>query len=151
MMIHELTPKAGKYTARKRLGRGVGSGLGKTSGRGFKGAGSRSGWGGSIRPLREGGQMPYYRRLPKRGFNNVNFRTEYVVVNIKALQARFEDGSEVNPDMLVKMGLIPDSSAPVKVLGEGDLSKKLTVTAAKFSAAARQKIEAAGGTATEVA
>jgi large subunit ribosomal protein L15 len=151
MMIHELTQKTGKYTSRKRLGRGVGSGLGKTSGRGVKGAGSRSGWGGSIKPLREGGQMPFYRRLPKRGFNNANFRTEYFVVNVKALEARFDDGAEVNPDMLVKMGLIPDTKTPVKVLGEGELSKKLTVSAAKFSSSAKEKIEKAGGSVTVIA
>ena len=150
MMIHEITEKVGKHKARKRIGRGVGSGTGKTAGRGFKGAGSRSGWSGSIRATREGGQMPYYRRIPKRGFNNYNFRVEYAVVNIKALAARFDDGAEVNPEMLLKMGLIGDTRQPVKVLGEGDLSKKLSVSAAAFSASAREKIEKAGGTVTVI-
>lgn len=150
MMIHEITEKVGKHKARKRIGRGVGSGSGKTSGRGMKGAGSRSGFGGSIRATYEGGQMPYYRRIPKRGFSNYHFRTEYAVVNIKALATRFEDGAEVNPEMLVKMGLISDTTQPVKVLGEGELGKKLNVSAAAFSASAREKIEKAGGSVTVI-
>ena len=148
MMIHELTPKTGKYKTNKRLGRGIGSGKGKTAGRGTKGAGSRSGWSGSIRSSREGGQMPFFRRIPKRGFSNFNFRIEFAVVNIKALDARFEDGAEVNPDMLVKVGLIGDTKRPVKILGEGQTAKKLTVTAAAFSKTAAEKIAKAGGTAT---
>jgi large subunit ribosomal protein L15 len=148
MMIHELTKKTGSYKTRKRIGRGIGSGKGKTSGRGVKGAGSRSGWSGSIRASREGGQMPFFRRIPKRGFSNFRFRTEYAVVNIKALDARFEDGAEVNPEMLVKAGLIPDTTRPVKVLGEGATAKKLAVTAAAFSKSATEKIAKAGGTAT---
>ncbi|MBI1337144.1 MAG: 50S ribosomal protein L15 [Phycisphaera sp.] len=148
MMIHEITEKVGKKKHKKRIGRGIGSGHGKTSGRGTKGAGSRSGWTGSIRASREGGQMPLFRRVPKRGFSNFNFRTEYMVVNLKALDARFEDGAEVNAEMLVKVGLVPDTTMPIKVLGEGELKKKLTVTAAAFSASAKDKIEKAGGTAT---
>ena len=148
MMIHEITPKAGRYKNRKRIGRGIGSGLGKTSGRGEKGAWSRSGAGGSIRASAEGGQMPLFRRLPKRGFSNAQFRKIFAVVNIKALAARFDDGSEVNPEMLVKMGLIPDTKLPVKILGEGDLAKKLTVSAAAFSKAAAEKITKAGGAVT---
>lgn len=148
MMIHEITEKVGKYKNRKRIGRGIGSGHGKTSGRGTKGAGSRSGWSGSIRASREGGQTPFFTRFAKRGFNNFNFTTRYAVVNIKALDARFSDGAEVNPEMLVKVGLIRDTTMPVKILGNGDTGKKLTVTAAAFTAGAKEKIEKAGGTAT---
>lgn len=148
MMIHEVTELVGGHKKRKRLGRGTGSGHGKTCGRGTKGAGSRSGWGGSIRAGREGGQMPFFRRIPKRGFSNVRFTTLYAIVNIKALEARFETGAEVNPEMLVKVGLIPDTKLPVKVLAEGELTKKLNVTAAIFSNAAAEKISKAGGTVT---
>jgi len=146
MMIHEVTAKVGKHKKRKRIGRGIGSGHGKTSGRGHKGAGSRSGSG--IRASREGGQMPLFRRVPKRGFNNANFRVEYSIVNLKALAARFEDGDTVDVDSLMKVGLVSDASKPVKVLGEGALNKKLTVTVDGFSKGALQQIEAAGGTAT---
>ena len=148
MMIHEVTEKAGRHKKRKRVGRGMGSGRGRTCGRGHKGARSRAGAGGSIRASREGGQLPLFRRFPKRGFTNAMFRKEFIVVNIKALDARFDDGAAVTPDSLVQVGLIPDTKTPVKVLGEGELAKKLTVTASAFSAGARQKIEAAGGTAT---
>ena len=151
MMIHEITAQVGKHKRRKRIGRGIGSGLGKTAGRGHKGAGARSGWSGSIRASREGGQMPLFRRIPKRGFSNFNFRTEYYIVNIKALDSRFEDGAEVNPDMLVKVGLIPNTRLPVKVLGEGETKKKLSVTAGKFSKAAEEKLQKAGGSATTAA
>jgi large subunit ribosomal protein L15 len=148
MMIHEITVQVGKKKHPKRLGRGIGSGLGKTAGRGTKGAGSRSGWTGSIRADREGGQMSWYRRLPKRGFSNHRFMTQYAVVNVAALDARFEDGAEINPDMLVKAGLIRDTSLPVKVLGSGETGKKFQITAAAFSEAAKKKIESAGGSAT---
>jgi len=148
MMIHEITEKVGSHKKRKRLGRGIGSGHGKTCGRGTKGAGSRSGWSGSIRASREGGQMPWFRRIPKRGFSNFKFETNYAVVNIRAIAARFEDGAEVNAEMLVKAGLIRDTTLPVKVLGDGELTKKLSVTAAAFSKAASEKITAAGGTVT---
>ena len=147
MMIHDITQLVGKHKKKKRLGRGPGSGTGKTSGRGMKGAGSRSGWSGSINPAREGGQMPFFRRIPKRGFNNFNFRTNYVVVNVGHFDA-FADGAEVNGEALVKAGLIHDTKVAIKVLGEGELKKKLSVVAAKFSAAAREKIEKAGGTCT---
>jgi large subunit ribosomal protein L15 len=147
MMIHEITDKVGRYPARKRVGRGEASGSGKTSGRGHKGAGSRSG--NSYRPYFEGGQMPFARRMPKRGFSNVQFATQYHVVNLKSLEARLSDGAEVTPESLAEAGLIRDTSLPVKVLGQGDLSKKLMVTAAKFSASARAKIEAAGGSVVE--
>lgn len=148
MMIHEITKLVGRNKQRRRVGRGPGSGRGKTAGRGHKGAGSRSGYGGSMPEGYEGGQMPYFRRIPKRGFNNAAFRKEYAIVNVQALGARFDDGAEVNADMLAKVGLVRDPSQPVKVLGEGELNKKLTVTAARFSGSARQKIEQAGGTCT---
>jgi large subunit ribosomal protein L15 len=150
MMIHEITEKVGRYKKRKRIGRGPGSGTGKTSGRGHKGAGSRSGYSGSIRPSREGGQMPWFRRLPKRGFTNAMFRTDYAVVNLSAIDARFDDGAEVNPAMLVKAGLLRSTRDPVKVLGRGETTKKLKVTAAAFSASAKEKIEKAGGSVTVV-
>jgi len=148
MMIHEITVKVGAHKKRKRVGRGPGSGTGKTCGRGHKGAGSRSG--NSRKAGHEGGQMAFFRRIPKRGFSNSKFRVDYSTVNIKALQERFDDGAEVNPDMLVKVGLIRNTKDPVKILGEGDLTKKLTVTAAKFSEAAQAKITAVGGTVTVV-
>jgi len=148
MMIHEITEKVGRHKRRKRIGRGVGSGHGKTAGRGHKGAGSRSGSGGSMRPSREGGQLPLFRRFPKRGFSNARFARHYAIVNLQAIDARFDDGAEVNPDMLAKVGLIRDPKQPVKVLGTGELTKKLSVTAAMFSASAREKITAAGGAAT---
>ncbi len=148
MMIHEITVKVGAHKKRKRIGRGIGSGHGKTSGRGTKGAGSRSGWTGSIRASREGGQMPLFRRIPKRGFSNFKFRVEYAVVNLKALADYFEAGAQVNPQALLKAGLVGDLRLPIKILGEGELTKKLDVTAAAFSKAAMDKIAKAGGTAT---
>lgn len=149
-MIHEITSQVGKHKARKRLGRGPGSGTGKTAGRGHKGAGSRSGYSGSISPLYEGGQMPYFRRIAKRGFSNFLFRKQWAVVNLKVLEANFADGDEVTAEKLAAKHLI-DKGLPLKVLAEGELKHKLTVTAAKFSAAAKQKIEQAGGTANIVA
>lgn len=148
MMIHEVTELVGAHKRRKRLGRGTASGHGKTCGRGHKGAGARSGWGGSIRAGREGGQMPFFRRIPKRGFSNARFMKHFAIVNIQALEARFQDGAEVNAEMLVKVGLIPDTKLPVKVLGEGELTKKLNVTAAIFSGSAAEKITKAGGSVT---
>ena len=150
MMIHELTPKAGRNKKAKRVGRGPGSGTGKTCGRGHKGAGSRAGSGGSVRASREGGQMPFFRRIPKRGFSNVQFRRTFSVVNLKALDARFEDGDEVNPQKLMEVGLVRDARTAVKILGEGDLGKKLTVMAAAFSHSAVGKITKAGGSANVV-
>jgi len=147
MMIHEITEQVGAKRRRKRVGRGEASGLGKTSGRGHKGAGSRSGW--SYRANYEGGQIPFARRIPKRGFNNVNFATHFHVVNLKVLEARCESGATVDVETLAKLGIVRDASRPLKVLGEGELSKKLTVVATKFSASAKSKIEAAGGTADE--
>lgn len=150
MMIHEITVLVGKSKSRKRLGRGPGSGHGKTCGRGHKGAGSRSGATGSIRAGTEGGQMPLFRRIPKRGFTNAQFRKIYAIVNLKALASRFKDGDEVDAAGLVKVGLVRDDRYPVKVLGEGILDKKLTVSAAAFSKSAEEKITNAGGTATVV-
>lgn len=149
-MIHEITAQVGKNKAARRIGRGPGSGHGKTAGRGHKGAKSRSGWSGSQHPLYEGGQMPYFRRIPKRGFSNAQFRRDYAVVNIKTLEANFDDGAEVDLHALAAKHLAPGDKLPLKVLGEGELTKKLTVTAARFSASAKQKIEQAGGTANLV-
>ncbi len=141
MKLHELGPAAGSTTAPKRLGRGVGSGLGKTSGKGHKGAKARSG--GGKRPGFEGGQLPLYRRVPKKGFTNI-FRTQYATVNVGQLEA-FENGAVVNADALMKANLISKTLDGVKILGNGELTKKLTVEAAKFTASAKEKIEALGG------
>ena len=141
MKLHELKPAFGSTTAPKRLGRGVGSGLGKTSGKGHKGAKARSG--GGKRPGFEGGQMPLTMRLPKRGFTNI-FRKEYVAVSIDRLEM-FEDGAVVTPVTLIEYGIIKNVQDGVKILGNGEITKKLTVQANKFSESAKQKIEAAGG------
>lgn len=141
MKLHELGPAAGSTTAPKRLGRGVGSGLGKTSGKGHKGAKARSG--GGKRPGFEGGQMPLYRRVPKKGFTNI-FRTEYATVNVGRLEI-FESGTVVTVEKLKEAGLVKKTMDGVKILGNGDLTKKLTVEAAKFTETAKQKIEALGG------
>ena len=141
MNLHELGPAAGSTTAPKRLGRGVGSGLGKTSGKGHKGAKARSG--GGKRPGFEGGQMPLYRRVPKKGFTNI-FRTEYATVNVGQLEA-FDNGAVVTAAMLKEAKIIRKTLDGVKVLGNGELTKKLTVEAAKFTASAKEKIEALGG------
>jgi len=141
MKLHELAPAAGSTTAAKRLGRGVGSGLGKTSGKGHKGAKARSG--GGKRPGFEGGQMPLYRRIPKKGFTNI-FRTEYAEVNVGQLEV-FNDDVVVNAELLKAAGIIKKTMDGVKILGNGELTKKLTVEAAKFTESAKQKIEAVGG------
>lgn len=146
MMIHEITEKAGAHKRRKRIGRGPGSGKGKTATRGHKGSGSRSGY--SRKAAYEGGQMPLYRRVPKRGFSNFNFRREFAVVNLRALEARFDNGEEVTAASLYSKGLVPSADAKVKVLGEGEITKKLTVSVAAFSKSAQEKITGAGGTAT---
>jgi len=148
MMIHEITDKVGKYKSRKRLGRGQGSGLGKTSGRGHKGAGSRAGF--SNRPYREGGQMVWARRIPKRGFSNFAFADNFQIVNVQALEAHCENGQTVDAALLCSLGLVRNATDPLKVLGEGELKKKLTVKAAKFSGSAREKITAAGGSVEEI-
>ncbi len=145
MMIHEITEKVGRRKRGKRIGRGPSSAKGKTAGRGHKGARSRSGWSGSVPPGFEGGQMPFFRRVPKRGFSNARFTQRYAVVNVKALDARFGEGAEVDFDALRRSGLVGSSRLPVKVLGDGELNKPLTVKAAVFSRKAREKIEGAGG------
>ena len=141
MKLHELKPAFGSTTAPKRLGRGVGSGLGKTSGKGHKGAKARSG--GGKRPGFEGGQMPLIRRLPKRGFYNP-FRINYVAINVDRLEV-FEDGMTVTPVELIEYGIIKKIDDGIKIMGNGELTKKLTVQAAKFTTTAKEKIEAAGG------
>ncbi len=141
MKLHELYPAEGSTTAKKRLGRGVGSGLGKTSGKGHKGAKARSG--GGKRPGFEGGQMPLYRRIPKKGFTNI-FGTDYAAVNVERLEV-FEDGAVVDFQALKDAGIIKKELAGVKIMGGGELTKKLTVKAAKFTASAKEKIEALGG------
>jgi large subunit ribosomal protein L15 len=143
MKLHELHPAEGSTTAAKRLGRGVGSGLGKTAGKGHKGAKARSG--GGKRPGFEGGQMPLYRRVPKKGFTNI-FGTDYETINVEALEV-FEDGTVVTAELLIEAGMIHRAADGLKVLGNGELTKKLTVKAAKFTASAKEKIEAVGGTA----
>ena len=141
MKLHELNPAFGSTTAPKRLGRGIGSGLGKTSGKGHKGAKARSG--GGKRPGFEGGQMPLTMRLPKRGFTN-KWGTEYVAINVSALNI-FEDGDVVGPVELIQAGIIKKIEDGIKIMGNGELTKKLTVQAMKFTATAKEKIEAAGG------
>ena len=146
MRLHELSPAPGSSKERKRVGRGPGSGQGKTAGFGHKGQKARSGVKGAGF---EGGQMPLARRLPKRGFNNI-FRTEYAIVNLKALEEAFEPGAVVDADALVSGGVVKKTLAGIKILGEGELTKALTVRAAKFSESAKGKIEAAGGIAEVV-
>ena len=141
MKLHDLKPAVGATTAPKRLGRGTGSGLGKTSGKGHKGAKARSG--GGKRPGFEGGQMPLTMRLPKRGFTN-KFRVEYATVNVERLNI-FEDGDVVSPVELIQAGILKNVQDGVKILGNGEITKKLTVQANKFTATAKEKIEAAGG------
>ncbi|KGG81021.1 50S ribosomal protein L15 [Caloranaerobacter azorensis] len=141
MKLHELRPNEGSIKKRKRLGRGTATGQGKTAGRGQKGQKSRSG--GGVRPGFEGGQMPLYRRLPKRGFTN-RFAKEYAIVNIETLN-RFEDNTEVTPELLLETGIIKKVMDGVKILGDGELNKKLTVKAHKFSKSAVEKIEGVGG------
>ena len=143
MLNHEITTIAGKHTRRRRVGRGTGSGKGKTCGRGHKGAGSRA---GSVAvSLSEGGQMPLFRRLPKRGFSNYQFAKRCEIVNICQLE-RFEDGAAVGAEQLSQAGLIGSIKSKVKILGKGDITKKLQVTANKFSKTAEQKSVASGGT-----
>lgn len=142
MKLHELRPAEGSTKSRKRVGRGNGSGLGNTAGRGHKGQKARSG--GGVRPGFEGGQMPTIRRLPKRGFNN-NFSKEYTVINVSDLEERFENGAEVTIEALFATGLIKKVQDGVKVLGNGDLTKPLTVKVQKVSKTAAEKITAAGG------
>jgi large subunit ribosomal protein L15 len=148
MSLHRIRPPKGATRNRKRVGRGPGSGHGKTASRGTKGAKSRSGF--RFKRGFEGGQMPFHRRVPKRGFTNP-FRVEYAVVNLDTLSEVFEAGSSVTPELLRERGLVRDAKAPVKVLGRGEVTKALAVHAHKFSGSAARKIAAAGGTAETVA
>ena len=141
MKLHELSPAPGSVKDSYRKGRGPGSGNGKTAGKGHKGQNARSG--GGVRPGFEGGQLPLYRKLPKRGFKN-HFATEYAIINVEALNV-FEDGETVNLDKLMAAGMISKPLDGLKVLGNGEITKKLTVEASIFSASAKEKIEAAGG------
>lgn len=145
MKLHELKPAEGSRQERKRKGRGIGSGNGKTAGKGHKGQNARSG--GGVRLGFEGGQTPLFRRLPKRGFTNIN-RKEYAIVNLDTLN-RFEDGTEVTPELLIETGVVSNEKAGIKILAKGTIEKKLSVKAHKFSTAAKESIEAAGGN-TEV-
>ncbi|KHF39008.1 MULTISPECIES: 50S ribosomal protein L15 [Bacillaceae] len=141
MKLHELKPAEGSRKVRNRVGRGIGSGNGKTAGKGHKGQNARSG--GGVRPGFEGGQNPLYRRLPKRGFTNPT-RKEYTVVNLETLN-RFDAGTEVTPELLIESGTVKNVKVGIKILGNGKLEKNLTVKAHKFSASAVEAIEAAGG------
>ena len=142
MKLHTMQPNEGATTVRKRVGRGTSSGLGKTSGKGHKGQNARSG--GGVRPGFEGGQLPLFRRLPKRGFSNARFKTKYATINLSDLN-RFEDGAVITPELLKEMGLIKNGLDGIKVLGKGKLEKKLTVRAHKFSSTAQNAIESLGG------
>ncbi len=143
MMNHEITSLVGKHKSRKRVGRGRGSGLGKTCGKGHKGQKARA---GGMPPITsEGGQMPLFRRLPKRGFNNANFATRYSIINVSQLE-QFDEGTRVDAGLLSEAGLIRSDKGLVKILGDGELNRKLTVVAHKFSRSAEQKITSAGGT-----
>ena len=142
MKLHTLKPNEGSIKNRKRVGRGQGSGTGKTSGRGEKGQNARSG--GGVRVGFEGGQTPLFRRLPKRGFSNALFKKEYAIINLDELN-KFEDGAEVSLEVLREMGIVKKSKDGLKVLGNGTLEKKLTVKANKFSASAKEQIEKFGG------
>jgi large subunit ribosomal protein L15 len=141
MKLHELKAAEGARKNRNRVGRGMSSGNGKTSGRGHKGQKARSG--GGTRPGFEGGQMPLFQRLPKRGFTNIH-RKEFAIVNVDTLN-RFEDGTEITPELLLEEGVVSKLKSGIKVLGNGTIEKKLTVKAHKFSASAKEAIEAAGG------
>ena len=142
MKLHTMHPAEGATTVRKRVGRGVGSGLGKTSGKGHKGQNARSG--GGVRPGFEGGQLELFRRIPKRGFSNAEFKVRYAVLNLSDLN-NFEDGAVITPELLKEMGLIKKQLFGIKVLGNGTLEKKLTVKASKFSTSAKEQIEKLGG------
>lgn len=141
MKLHELKPAQGSRKSHKRLGRGIGSGFGKTAGKGHKGQNARSG--GGVRLGFEGGQTPLFQRLPKRGFTNIN-RKEFAVVNLDKLNL-FEEGTEVTPELLIETGVVNNAKSGIKILGNGKLEKKLTVKAHKFSASAKEAIEQAGG------
>ena len=143
MNLHDLSPVPGSRRAAKRLGQGIGSGTGKTSGKGHKGHKSRTG--GGVRPGFEGGQMPLVRRVPKRGFNNARFAKDYQVVNLESLSEKFESGREVTARDLHNAGLVRSAFKPVKILSTGEVDKPFTLKVNAISQAAKQKIEAAGG------
>ncbi|MCL2158900.1 MAG: 50S ribosomal protein L15 [Oscillospiraceae bacterium] len=143
MKLHELSPAPGSTKKRFRKGRGIGSGNGKTSGKGHKGQNSRSG--GGVRPGFEGGQLPLYMRLPKRGFKNHPFKKEYAIVNLEALEKHFSEGDEVTAEKLLELRIIKNRLDGVKILSSGELTKKLVVKAGVFSEGAKAKIESAGG------
>ena len=147
MKLHSIEQPVGAVRDAKRVGRGTSSGNGKTAGKGHKGQNARSG--GGVRPGFEGGQLPLFRRLPKRGFSNAKFKVEYATINVSDLD-KFEDGAVVTPEILKEMGIVKKQLAGIKVLGNGELTKKLTVKASKFSATAVEKIEKMGGKAEEV-
>ena len=147
MLNHEITSIAGRNKVRRRVGRGTGTGRGKTCGRGHRGSGSRAG--ATSRSLYEGGQMPLFRRLPKRGFSNYDFAKRYEIVNVSQLE-RFEDGATIGVEQLSNAGLISSCKDKIKILGDGELTKRLRVVANKFSKTAEQKIVASGGTAKVV-
>src|SRR3954471_527522 len=144
MMIHEITVQAGKHKKRMRVGRGESSGHGKTCGRGTKGAGARTG--GEIPFGSEGGNMPLFRRIPKRGFNNNAFRQRFSIVNVSDLELHFDAGATADASALIAKGLVRDERYPVKILGDGELTKKFTIIAGKFTKQAAEKITKAGGT-----
>ena len=143
MKLNELSPAIGSKTEAKRKGRGAGSGNGKTAGRGHKGQNARTG--GGVRPGFEGGQIPLYRRLPKRGFTNSLFKKDYAIINLETLDKIFNDGDAVSMEVLLEKGIVKKELNGLKVLARGEITKKLTVKAAIFSASAKEKIEAAGG------
>ncbi len=142
MKLHTMEKPIGAFTTKKRLGRGAGSGLGKTSGKGHKGQNARTS--GGVRPGFEGGQLPLFRRLPKRGFTNAQFKIRYAVINLSDLN-KFDKGAEVTPELLKEMGLIKNGLDGIKVLGNGTLENKITVRAHKFSKRAKEEIEKLGG------
>lgn len=149
MLSNEITAIVGAHKGRKRVGRGKGTGRGKTCGRGHKGCLSRPG--PTTRTTYEGGQMPLFRRLPKRGFNNYNFSNRYEIVNVSQLESVFSEGTSISVEQLVEAGLVESVKSKVKILGDGELTKKLDVTANKFSRSAEQKIAGCGGTVKVVA
>ena len=142
MKLHTLAPAEGATKVRKRIGRGIGSGNGKTAGKGHKGQNARSG--GGVRPSFEGGQLPLFRRLPKRGFSNAKFKVEYAVINLSDLN-KFENDAVITPELLKEMGLVKNQLNGIKVLGNGTLEKKVIVKANKFSSVAKEQIEKLGG------
>jgi large subunit ribosomal protein L15 len=143
MLSHEITSAVGKHKSRKRVGRGIGSGLGKTCGRGHKGQKSRAGY--SRKTMFQGGAIPLFRRIPRVGFSNYNFAVKYEIINVMQLEKFFDDGATVGIEQLAECGLVDNVKSRVKILGDGQLTKKLDVTAHKFSKSAEEKISSCGG------